>query len=86
MKNFEIPITLDGHHYHAEVSILQKEDHVQYTITPENAANKPVLNTQVIHAFPGKPLQVAFPGTNETEKEHAAAIVAALKKHLTSTP
>jgi hypothetical protein len=82
MGNFEMPFLFEGRHYIANVSVLHGHDHLQYTILPQDEDLRTDYPTQVIHEFPGKPLQAAFPGASEESTAFADAILAGLKKFL----
>jgi hypothetical protein len=82
MGIFEISFNFKGHQYNADVSVLHGGDHIQYTIVPHDEDLRLAYPTQVIHEFPGKPLQAAFPGTTEESKFYAEVMLAGLRKFL----
>jgi hypothetical protein len=82
MSHFEIIFTFENHRHHATVAILHRDGHIQYTITPEDQDLREKQGTQVVHEFPHKPLQPAFPGETEKAEEYSRSVVAGLQHFL----
>lgn len=82
MHNFEINFPFRNRRVQAEVSVLRGEDHIQYTISPIDERLLEEFGTQVIHEFPGKSMEPAFPGSTEEKKEYADALAKGLKHFL----
>ncbi|HXB91818.1 MAG TPA: hypothetical protein VNU72_06000 [Puia sp.] len=82
MGHFEISFSFEGHRYLANVSVLHSGDRLQYTVAPQDGDLHGKYGNQVIHEFPGKPLQPAFPGSNEEGQEYATAVMSGLQHFL----
>jgi hypothetical protein len=82
MSHFEISFTFENHRHLATVSVLHSSSHIQYTVTPEDEELKVKLGIQVVHEFPHKPLQPAFPGETEQAGEYARSVIAGLQHFL----
>jgi len=86
MNNFEISFSFEHRHYQAKVTVIRAEDHIQYTISPEDEHLLKEFGTQVIHEFPGKPFQLAFPGTTDERKTYSEALIKGLQHFLGEKP
>jgi hypothetical protein len=84
-QSFDIEFTLDGKHYQANVAVLKGEDHVQYTISPADEALLLKYGNQVIHQFPGRPMQFAFPINGPHQEPYNKAVGEALRRVLGHT-
>jgi hypothetical protein len=84
MKRFEMSFTFQDHRYLADVSVLRGDDHIQYTVSPQDEELLLEYGAQVIHEFSGKPLQPAFPGATEEKGAYAEALVKGLQRFLSS--
>jgi hypothetical protein len=82
MPNFEITFTFGNRRHHATVAVIRRPSHIQYTITPEDEDLREKLGTQVVHEFPHKPLQAAFPGETEESEEYSRSVIAGLEHFL----
>ena len=82
MSHFKISFTFENHGHHAAVAVLHRPSHIQYTVTPEDEDRKVKLGTQVVHEFPHKPLQPAFPGESENSEEYSRSVIAGLQHFL----
>jgi hypothetical protein len=86
MPSFEIPFAFENRRYIADVSVIRGQDHIQYTIIPQDEALLLDYGAQVIHEISGKPLQFAFPGQTEEKKAYSEAVAIGLHRFLTSKP
>jgi hypothetical protein len=82
MHNFEINFPFKNRRIQAEVKVHRGEDHIQYTISPIDEHLLEEFGTQVIHEFPGKPMEPAFPGSTKQKEEYAEAVQKGLKHFL----
>jgi len=78
--SFEIGFMLEGKHYQATVAVLQGKDHVQYTISPTEEALELKYGNQVVHQFPGQPMQFAFPINGPHQEPYNKAVGDALRR------
>ena len=84
MPRFEISFAFENRRYIADVSVIRGQDHIQYTVVPQDETLLLDYGAQVIHEFSGKPLQFAFPGETEEKKDYSNAVAAGLHRFLTS--
>ena len=84
-QSFEIGFELDGVRHHATVSVLKGTDHVQYTISPTDKALQLKYGNQVVHQFPGRPMQFAFPINGPHQEPYNKAVGEALRRVLGHT-
>jgi hypothetical protein len=82
MHKFEINFPFKNRRVQAEVSVLKGDDHIQYTISPIDEHLLEEFGSQVIHEFPGKSMEPAFPGLTKEKKEFADALAKGLKHFL----
>jgi len=82
MSHFEITFTFENHRHHASVAVLRRPSHIQYTITPDDQDLREKQGTQVVHEFPHKSLQPAFPGETEQAEEYSRSVIAGLQHFL----
>jgi hypothetical protein len=83
--SFDIGFILDGKHYQATVAVLKGKDHVQYTISPTDEALELKYGNQVVHQFPGQPIQFAFPINGPHQEPYNKAVGDALRQALGHT-
>jgi hypothetical protein len=84
-QSFEIGFELDGTSHRATVAVLKGKDHVQYTISPIDQALEARYGNQVVHQFPGQPMQFAFPINGPHQEPYNKAIEEALRRVLERT-
>ena len=84
-QSFDIEFVLDGKHYKATVAVLQGQGHVQYTISPTDEALQLKYGNQVVHQFPGRPMQFAFPVNGPHQEPYNKAVGEALRRALGHT-
>jgi hypothetical protein len=82
MGVFEIVFIFEGRRRLATVSTINKRDHLQYTIIPQDDDMQELYPTQVIREMPGKGLEPVLAAKTDEAKEYAEAILAALSKFL----
>jgi hypothetical protein len=82
MNNFEMPFHFQGHRYLARVSVTRGQDHLQYTVSPQDEDLLLQYGAQVIHEFSGRPLEAAFPGISEEQRAYSEAVLAGLHRWL----
>jgi hypothetical protein len=81
-QSFAIGFELDGDRHQASVAVLHGKDHVQYTISPNDDALRLKYGNQVVHRFPGRPLEFAFPINHPHQEEYNKAVGEALRRAL----
>ncbi|MDP4149799.1 MAG: hypothetical protein Q8927_10785 [Bacteroidota bacterium] len=82
MGVFEIVFIFEGRRCLATVSTINKRDHLQYTIIPQDDDIQELYPAQVIREAPGKGLEPAFAPKTDEAREYADAILAGLSKFL----
>ena len=82
MEKFQINFSFEHARYEAEVVVIKSKDHTQYTISPKDEKLFLHYGTQVIHEFPGKPMEFAFPGSTDEKASWSKALAAGLKHYL----
>jgi hypothetical protein len=82
MGVFEIIFIFEGRRRLATVSTINRRDHLQYTIIPQDDDIQELYPVQVIREMPGKGLEPAHSPKTDEAREFAEAILAALSKFL----
>jgi gentisate 1,2-dioxygenase len=77
---FNIGFMLDGKQYQATVAVLKGKDHIQYTISPTDEALELKYGNQVVHQFPGRPMEFAFPINGHHQEPYNKAVGDALRR------
>lgn len=81
MEDFKLDFIFDHGHYTASVSVIERPEHVQYTIVPDDPVMLRRFATQVIHRF-GNKLDFAFPDKGEEGDKYNEALGKALRESL----
>jgi hypothetical protein len=83
MQTFTLDFHFQDKDHTAQVSAIQRLDHIELTVWPRDLELREQFGTLLFHKFPGMELQAPPARNNADSRPYIEAIAAALNRHLT---